>query len=549
MNRRGIFAALVSVVLFSSIVVFPQQKSTPPKAQPKEDPNRAKSKQKEIENKTMKRWLQEDVAYIITDDERATFNRLTTDEEREQFIENFWLRRDPTPDTIENEFREEHYERIAYANERFSSGKPGWKTDRGRIYIIHGKPDEIEDHAAGGTYDRPFEEGGGTTSTYPFQKWTYRYIEGLGNNVELEFVDKSLSGEYRLTIDPNEKDALLYVPGAGCTMSEEDNGCDKANRVAGIDGGDPNRLGTDNNTRMRYNQFDRLDLYSKIFRPPEVKYKDLEAIVTTKLSFNLLPFDLRMDFVRVTEETVLTPITVEIPYKDLAFQEAEGLQKTQAHVFARITGVNGKIAQQFEDPIEKVLTPADYRRALETNAKYQKTVPLRPGLYKLDLVIKDTNSGNIGMINRGFTVPRIPDQKLATSSLILADRIEALPPRQVASGQFVLGGSKVVPNVTSTFERSQSMSLWLQVYSLKVDDATHKPAATIETLITRNGNVVKKISEDATELSGAAQQLTYVKTLQLAELEPGEYSVQVKITDNLTKETIASPGKTIFKVR
>src|SRR5262249_22462925 len=150
------------------------------------------------------------------------------------------------------------------------------------------------------------------------------------------------------------------------------------------------------------------DLYSKIFRPPEVKFKDLEAIVTTKLSFNLLPFDMRMDFVRVTEETVLTPITIEIPFKDLAFQEQEGLQKSLGHVFARITGVNGKIAQQFEDPIEKVLTPIDYRRALDTNAKYQRTVPLRPGLYKIDLVIKDINSGNVGTISKGFTVPRIP---------------------------------------------------------------------------------------------------------------------------------------------
>jgi GWxTD domain-containing protein len=547
MNRRGTLAALVTLLLLSSAAVYPQQKQPPAKSQ--KDDEKAKARQKELENKEMKRWLENDVSCIITDDERAAFNRLTTDEEREQFKETFWLRRDPTPDTIENEFRDEHYERIAYANERFSSGKPGWKTDRGRIYIIHGKPDDIEDHAAGGTYDRPFEEGGGTTSTYPFQKWTYRYIEGIGNNVELEFVDKSLSGEFRLTIDPYEKDALLNVPGAGCTMSEEENGCDKANRIAGIDGGDPTRLGTDANTRMRYNQFDRLDLFAKIFRPPEVKYKDLEAIVSTKLSFNLLPFDMRMDFVRVTEETVLTPITVSIPYKDLAFQEQEGLQKTQAHVFARITSVNGKIASQFEDQIGNILTPADYRRALETSAKYQKTVPLRPGLYKIDFVIKDIQSGNVGTIQKGFTVPRIPDEKLATSSLILADRIEALPPRQVSTGQFVLGSSKVVPNVKSEFDRTQNMSVWLQVYSLKVDETTHKPSATIETLITRNGNVVKRIAEDATEFSGAAQQLTYMKSIPLSEFEAGEYAVQVKITDNLSKETITSPGKTNFKVR
>ncbi len=123
---------------------------------------------KELET-PYRKWLNEDVAYIITDEERAAFKRLQTDEEREQFIEQFWLRRDPTPDTVENEFKEEHYRRIAYANEHYASGIPGWKTDRGRIYITYGPPDEIESHPSGGTYERPPEEGGGETSTYPLR--------------------------------------------------------------------------------------------------------------------------------------------------------------------------------------------------------------------------------------------------------------------------------------------------------------------------------------------------------------------------------------------
>src|SRR5208283_428221 len=136
-----------------------------------------------------RKWLNEDVAYIITDEERAAFKQLQSDDQREQFIENFWLRRDPTPDTIENEFKEEHYRRIAYANEHYAAGMPGWKSDRGRIYIVYGPPDELEDHSGGGTYERPQSEGGGETTTYPFQIWTYRWIEGIGNNVMIEFVD------------------------------------------------------------------------------------------------------------------------------------------------------------------------------------------------------------------------------------------------------------------------------------------------------------------------------------------------------------------------
>src|SRR3989441_10115384 len=278
----------------------------------KERKQREKRLLKELDSQ-YKKWLNEEVGYILTDEERSAFLRLSNNEEREQFIEQFWLRRDPTPDTVDNEFKEEHYARIAYANERFASGIPGWKTDRGRIYIIWGKPDEIESHPSGGTYDRPIEEGGGTTSTFPFEVWRYRYIEGIGNEVLLEFVDPSMSGEYRLTIDPNEKDALLHVPGAGLTFDEQFFGRDKADRISGLT--NPTNTSALGNT-SRMNPFDRLQLYANIFKPPEIKFKDLEAIVTTKLSYNLLPFRFRTDFVRVTSDSLLTTITILVQKKD-----------------------------------------------------------------------------------------------------------------------------------------------------------------------------------------------------------------------------------------
>ena len=178
-----------------------------------------KELRKELDSQYRK-WLDEDVVYIISPEERSAFLHLATNEEREQFIEQFWQRRNPDPDSADNTFKEEHYRRIAYVNEHFSSGIPGWKTDRGRIYIMWGPADEIESHPSGGSYERPAEEGGGETSTYPFEDWRYRYLEGIGENVILEFVDPTMSGEYHLTMDPSEKDALLMVPGAGLTQME-----------------------------------------------------------------------------------------------------------------------------------------------------------------------------------------------------------------------------------------------------------------------------------------------------------------------------------------
>ncbi len=547
MSRRGIFVTLTSLCLLTSSFSIAQKKNDPKKEeQKKKEAATKKSREQETGSRALRKWLDEDVSYIITNEERAAFKALKTDEEREQFIEQFWLRRDPTPDTIENEYKEDHYERIAYANERFASGIPGWKTDRGRIYILYGKPDEIESHPSGGTYDRPIEEGGGTTSTFPFEIWRYRYIEGIGNEVLLEFVDPSMSGEYRMTIDPSEKDALLHVPGAGLTFDEQFLGIDKSQRLTNANGAS---LGSALGNTSRNNPFDRLQLMANIFKPPEIKFKDLEAIVTTKLSYNLLPFKFRTDFVRVTEDSVLTPITILMQNKDLAFQEQEGIHRAVVNVFGRITGITGRVAPGgiFEDTISQDIPDALFKTQLDGGSIHQKVIPLRPGLYKLDLVLKDIHSGNVGTISQRLQVPRFPDDKLQLSSLILADVVENLPPSQVGSGSFILGGNKVRPNVNDDFRKEKNLNLWFQVYNLKLDEATRKPSATVELLITKNGREVKREIEEASELSNAAAQMTLSKNLPLKDFEPGEYSVQVKVTDNLTKDVIASAEK--FTVR
>src|SRR5207237_10815009 len=273
----------------------------------KQKKENAKSLKQEL-GKKYKKWLDEDVRWIISDEERAAFKQLSNDEERDQFIEGFWQRRDPTPDTVENEFKEEHYARIAYANEHFAAGIPGWKTDRGRMYIMYGKPDEIESHPSGGQYERPMEEGGGSTSTFPFEQWRYRYLEGVGQEVIIEFVDTCMCGDYHMTMDRSEKDALLMTPGDGLTQYEQMGLSNKADRF----NGGMERLGRGPfNQNDQSKQFDRLEQWAKLNKPPTVKFKDLEEIVSYKLSVNLIPFDVRAAFVRVTGHRELVPVTFE----------------------------------------------------------------------------------------------------------------------------------------------------------------------------------------------------------------------------------------------
>src|SRR6184192_2330902 len=475
-------------------------------------------------DKQYKEWLNEDVIYIISPDERTAFLQLDTNEEREQFIEQFWLRRSGNPDLPDNDFKEEHYRRIAYANEHYASGIPGWKTDRGRMYIMWGPADEVESHPTGGTYDRPMEEGGGSTSTYPWETWRWRYLEGIGENIILEFVDPSGSGEYHMTMDPSEKDALLHVPGAGLSLMESMGMSTKADRFTRSDGTNlPTSLG---GTPASMDEFNRLELYAKVQKPPEVKFKDLEAIVTSRIVRDQLHFNWRTDYLKVTNDTVLVPITIQIPNSQLSFQAKDGIHTAVINIFGRITTLTGRVVQTFEDSVSRDFPDSLFQQSLKLQSIYQKAVPLRPGLYRLDLVLKDVQSGNVGAVNNRLAVPRYQDDKLEASSLILADQIEQVPAKQIGTGQFVLGSSKVRPRLEGDFTTADRLGIYMQVYNLKPDDATHKSSANFQFTVKRGNEPVPgmQFKETSEDLKQTGEQITIERFLPLATLPPGKYS-------------------------
>ena len=510
----------------------------------KAEKRRQKAIQKEMES-PYKKWLSEEVPYIITGEERASFKKLTTDDEREQFIEAFWERRNPNPNSPENEFKEEYYRRIAYANEHYASGIQGWRTDRGRIYIMYGPADEVDSHPSGGSYVRPQEEGGGETATYPFEQWRYRYIDGIGTNIILEFVDPTMSGEYHLTMDPGEKDALLHVPNAGLTDMESMGMASKADRFSRTDGMTIGQSMTGEPESM--NEFTRLDLYAKIWKPPDVKFKDLKAIVTSKISAQLLPFDVRTDFLRVTDETVLTPITLQVAYRDLQFQNKDGVMHGVMDIYGEVTSLGGRNVNTFEKSLVLDVPEHEFQRFLERKAVYQEAIPLRPGRYKLSLVMKDNLSGHVGSMEIGLVVPRFDENKLSNSSLILADLIQPLPTNQVGTGPFVIGGTKVRPSVNQTFTRDQKLGIYMQVYNLGLDVKTHKPSLDVEYELLKDGKSLLAQSEDAAKLKDATQQFTLEKQMPLSVLQPGKYTVQIKVTDKINKQTLLP--STTFEVQ
>jgi GWxTD domain-containing protein len=497
-------------------------------------------------SKPYKKWLDEDVVYIITPEERAAFKQLSNDEERDNFIEAFWQRRDPTPDTEENEYKEEHYQRIAYANEHFAAGVPGWKTDRGRIYIMYGKPDEIDSHPSGGTYERPIDEGGGETSTFPFEDWRYRYIEGIGQEVIIEFVDTCMCGDYHMTLDRSEKDALLMTPNAGLTLWEQMGLANKTQRFTGS-GLERLGLGPESSTEAS-KEFDRLEQYAKLNAPPPIKFTDLTEEVNTKVILNPMPFDVHVDFVKVTSDTALVPITIQMKNRDITFVDKDGVQRGTVNIFGRLTTLTGKVVQTFEDTVQ-VDVPAELLPRTTDHAQvYYKALPLRPGRYKLYVATKDVNGDRKGIWSRSIVVPEYSDDKLSTSSLIVADVMEPVPTKSIGTGNFVIGAMKVRPRVApangkpALFKRGQDpkLNFWMQVYNLGVDEKTHKPSATFEYDIINlatNKPVVQK-TESTDNMGNVGEQITLEKSIASANLQPGVYKIQIKVNDNISKQTV-----------
>ncbi len=516
------------------------QKVTPPPVRQKTRPadlQKVKPGKESTLTDYYKDWLNKDVLYIITPEEQNVFKALTTNEERENFIEQFWTRRNPDPREGGNEFKIEHYRRIAYANERFASGVPGWKTDRGRIYILYGEPDGKETHPTGGNYQREFYEGGGNTTVYPFERWRYRHIDGVGDDVELEFVDKSFTNEYRLAMDSEEKDALLTVPGAGLTQNEQDGISKKEDRV------NYGYMDQTNFQRSKDQPFERMARYFSVQRPPQLKFEDLRGIVTTRITYNQLPYFMRTDFIRLSSDKVLVPITIELDNKNLEFKKELQFNRAQVNVYGAVTSLQGRIMAEFENTISAEYTDETFEQGKNKRSIYQKIVALPPGQrYRLDLILKDLNGGNVGSMTYGIQVPKYDGTELDSSTVILANLIQAIPPNYENLEQFVIGDMKVQPNVKAEYYNGQVLMPYVQVYNAMMDQTTLEPSLQISYLIKSGDKVVADV-EDAkgrTVQFTSGQRVVIVGQIQVKDLDLGKYVLEIRILDRIAEKSLVT---------
>lgn len=515
-------SAGIALIAVSAFVHASAQ--TPEKTPIPTDPANAPRKQVAENDDAFKRWLDRDAKYIITPAERAAFLRLKTNEERENFIDTFWRLRDPDPDTEVNEFRERYYERIAYANEHFASGIPGWQTDRGRIYITWGKPDSIESSPSGGSYERPSYEGGGSITTYPFEKWFYRHLDGPGDGVEIEFVDPTGTGEYRLARGPDDKNAVATVPGLGRSQGQAN--------------------GVESYQRVEDSPLSWITRLSSLDTPPSPKFTDLYRVLTDGpvIDNNPLNFDVRVDFFRQSDDRVVTAFTIQADNRELSFGQTGGLATAKMNILGRITAVSNKRGGIFEDSVVTTASAAELADTRSRRSIYQKPIVLAPGVYKVEIVVRDVTSGNRGVVSLGFTVPRYDTDTLSASSLVIASKLRSATATDVG-GQFVIGNTKVVPNLSGVFTRGEDIGIYLQVYNAQIDQTTLRPAVDVDYVLLRNGKEVMRQKEDWTGLSDSGQRLTLARILASSQLDAGEYEIRVEMRDRVRGNSIEAKGK------
>jgi hypothetical protein len=374
--------------------------------------------------------------------------------------------------------------------------------------------------------------------------WRYRHLEEIGENIELEFVDPSGSGEYHLTRDPGEKDAFAHVPGAGSSLSEMISGVSKAQRFRNPDGTTlpvplaavPSNMG----------EFDSLDRYFRVMSPPE-HLKDLTTFVSSRLIRNPMHVDYAIDYLRVTSDSVLVPITLQIPNREMAYRDNKGVQSATLNLYARVTTPSGKIVQTFEEAISRDVPESLFQESLQQSSIFQKAVPLRPGLYRLDVVIKDLESGNVGVIGTALRVPRFEEQTLGASTLILADQIESVPSSRIGGGPFVFGSYKIRPRLSHQFSVKENLGLFLQLYNLRPDEALGKSSIFVTYRLLKNETEIWSTTETSDSIHQAGEQVTLNRLVPLSAFAPGQYKLEVSVHDRVSGQFLTRSAELILK--
>ncbi len=570
-NGKWILAFLAVLALGFSGSAFRQD----PAAQEKKETEKEKDKPAPKMSKKYEKWLNEEVVYLISENERDVFKALKTDEHREGFIKTFWKRRDPTPDTPVNEFREEHYRRITFADRNYFEGKAGWRSDRGRVYIMFGPPDFFETNPGGG---RGFLLGVNAPSAeFPAEIWTYREIPGLKERVgrvDFTFINHYGAGSWQLASNPALANALRNVSLPARYAGYNDMPLQDGHQTTAVTSA---AVGAQ---QFAPSAIEQLQIMAELTKSRGEVLEELErserlrrlrGIVESKASLTGLSFHTRESYLAGNEGMTTIPISLEVAAKDLGFRRVEDRYQGMVNFYIEVKNDRGT-AYQASDRLEMNLKEESYRRRFADFYQYKQRLNLKPGKYFLHLVVWDEYDGNVGYVDRWIEVPAFPPQDLSLSDIILArdirkvenktqelamdvQNIPALKalektnlkvPDKISmansrGGPFLFGNMDVNPNTMSEYAQDSDLLFFYQINNPTYDEASGTARVRVENQIWK-GNTLVAVIDDLPEVQipiaqKSAGALNSSGKHSLADLAPGSYTLRARVEDLFSRKT------------
>jgi GWxTD domain-containing protein len=467
-----------------------------------------------------RKWLDEEVVYIIAPHEHDVFLHLGTDRERDMFIEAFWKHRDPTPGTPRNEFRDEHYSRLKYANDVYgrSSPLPGWRTDRGHIYIVLGPPKSIE------SYDH-------VQNVHPVEIWFYMGDPELGlpTSFNIIFFKKEGMGDYVL-YSPAQDGPRSLIADAFVSAEDTEDAYkilknyepNLAYQVLSLIPGERPRPGSVSLASTR--------LMATIFGSPQKKVEDSYAdailkykdFIDVEYTANYVPSDASLQVIR--DESGVFMVHYSLEPSKISVEDAGGKYDVRFQVTGRVSDAAGRTIYQFDRDFPFSLTPETLQAVRAQSVSLQDMFPLAPGSYNFDLLLKNAASKEFSSAERKIVVP----EAAATpqmSSLLLAYKAENKPDGTGERVPFKAGREQILCQSRKSYGTKDTLVVFFQVYGL-TDEL--RASGSLRFAYFKED---KAFSERNKKISEYGPGSDFVESQNLADFPPGYYQVAVSLID------------------
>ncbi len=528
------------ITIFSLVVLSLAANSTAP-AQENQSERELQALSDSELDKAMDKWIRDYVRYIITEEEKVEWKGLSNRDDKVMFIEHFWQRRDPTPETRENEYRAEYIQRWLYVKQHFTAGKPGWRTDRGRIYLMLGAPSSVERN--------PF---GRNRTERPSEVWYYNSINNrnLPASVDISFVDFMGYGDYEIVTDLDQ--TARFNSSFGIAMNNLD--AYALRRMGDVRPVEDVVSTMWDEARITHPELLSRDLFelqrelSEIAETPKLNVRPLREVVRTEIARGDLSFALSAGIFKAAAGNGFVPVTIAVPLSNISFRETPERRDYEIELYARVHGDNG--SDTYEEELKISFPRDEIAGHADADYVYQFWFTVPPGQYKLNLTIRDNLSGSVGHQQEEISVPVFDGGSLAMSDMIVADQVSEAPENEIArrneAAPFRFANLRVIPNVKREIpSNKKEFFLYFHVYNFSTAGEDSTSDLAVQYYVYREGGLFSKTP--AFQLRRRFTDRAAVQSgFPVVNFEAGAYRIVAVVRDNISGEEVR--GECTFSV-